>query len=277
LLQTRDDTVEQHLGVSAGNKFRNVDDMSDDEEADMSLDSDNPNDAADDRKHKTARKQSSTVADGNSVPKWSNPEQYTALPPPAETTGKKIDFVKLIRKAKNDAAGTSDANNAVAANDDFIGFDNDGESADQPIVFSDGVPQASSRRNAINGQSVAGSMNEATSSASSGALRESGRNSKRSAADAALPPRPQHPEGYDATRSEARSEPGRSSKRSATDAGLPSRSQYSDRSSKRSRVTPATMAMHWMPVAGQDSAPWIYMDGQVAEHYARLANQPSSL
>jgi hypothetical protein len=279
LLQTRDDTVEQHLGVSAGNKFRNVDDMSDDEEADMSLDSDGSNDAADDRKRKTARKQSSTVADGNSVPKWSNPEQYTALPPPAESTGKRTNVLQLIRKAKIEAAETASANNAVAANDDFIGFDNDGESADQPILLPDDAPQAAPHWKAINGQSVTGSLNDAISSTSSSLPREPRSISTRSTADAGLPPRPQHPDGYDAIPPAARSEPGRSAKRSATDAALPSRSEYSDGSSKRSRISsrPATIQPHWMPVAGPDYAPWIYVDDQVAEHYARLANQPSSL
>lgn len=63
------------------------------------------------------------------VSKWSNPDPYTALPPPSETTGVKKDVVQLIRKAKNQEAEKAAAANAVAANDDFISFgdDDDGE------------------------------------------------------------------------------------------------------------------------------------------------------
>jgi non-canonical poly(A) RNA polymerase PAPD5/7 len=184
LLQTRDDTIEQPLGVSDGpNKFRNMEDMSDDEEADMDFDSDTPNgDAADNGKHKMARKQSSSAADGNSVPKWSNPELYSALPPPDETTGKRLDVVKLIRKAKIEAAEKTDASNAVAANDDFISFGDDGDNRGQPIVLFDDEPLGG-------GQSYAGSLNDALTS---GALSAPNRNAKRSAEHAGLPQRPQH-------------------------------------------------------------------------------------
>ena len=60
--------------------------------------------------------------DGDSVPKWSNPDPYTALPPPDETTGKRLDVVKLIRKAKNQEAEKATGHNSVVANDDFISF-----------------------------------------------------------------------------------------------------------------------------------------------------------
>jgi non-canonical poly(A) RNA polymerase PAPD5/7 len=80
---------------------------------------------------KAARTQA-TRADGDAEPqfapqppKWSNPDPYTALPPPSETTGVKRDVVQLIRKAKNLAAEKAASNNAVAANDDFISFGDD--------------------------------------------------------------------------------------------------------------------------------------------------------
>ena len=53
-------------------------------------------------------------------PKWSNPDPYTSLPPPPDTTGTRVDVVKLIRKARNEHAV---ADNAMAAQDDFISFD----------------------------------------------------------------------------------------------------------------------------------------------------------
>ncbi|KAF2027374.1 Nucleotidyltransferase [Setomelanomma holmii] len=134
LLQIRDDGSPEHTyGVSEGtNRFLDPDDLSDDEEADMDMDSNaSGDDIANGQNgtHKVARTQV-VRADGNSVTKWSNPDPYTALPPPSETTGVKKDVVQLIRKAKNLAAEKALANNAVAANDDFISFGDIGEDDD---------------------------------------------------------------------------------------------------------------------------------------------------
>jgi non-canonical poly(A) RNA polymerase PAPD5/7 len=142
LLQHRDGgSPEYTLGVSDGpNRFVDVDDLSNDEEAEMEVESDASAeiDSADETagNRKIARVQSHTRADGNLAPKWapkpepevskwSNPDPYTALPPPNETTGVKRDVVQLIRKAKNQNAEKATANNAVAANDDFISFGDD--------------------------------------------------------------------------------------------------------------------------------------------------------
>ncbi|KAF2852789.1 hypothetical protein T440DRAFT_391414 [Plenodomus tracheiphilus IPT5] len=148
LLQHRDDgTPERAMGVSDGpNRFLDLDDLSDDEEADMDVEShdsaseDGEIDGAvsgeadgPDTNHKVARTQTSSRADGDAAPKWSNPDPYTVLPPPEETTGKKTDFVKLIRKAKNLAAEKDAAHNAVAANDDFISFGDDEDAAEAPL------------------------------------------------------------------------------------------------------------------------------------------------
>jgi non-canonical poly(A) RNA polymerase PAPD5/7 len=129
LLQHRDDGQEHTYGVSDGpNRFRNIDDMSDDEEADM-VESDASADGDVSKGHIGEKKLARTDAqraDGDTVPqwapKWSNPDPYTALPPPNESTGVKRDMVQLIRKAKNQDAEKAIGNNAVAANDDFISF-----------------------------------------------------------------------------------------------------------------------------------------------------------
>ena len=132
LLRQRDDASPEHtMGISDGpNKFLNIDDLSDDEEADMDVESDlsdGEGKEGDDQpgNQKVARTHVLNRADGDSIPKWSNPDPYTVLPPPEETTGKKTDFVKLIRKAKNQAAEKAAGHNAVAANDDFISFGED--------------------------------------------------------------------------------------------------------------------------------------------------------
>ncbi|KAH7138952.1 hypothetical protein B0J11DRAFT_31476 [Dendryphion nanum] len=112
---------EQTLGVAQGvNKFINPDDLST-SEGEMELEGNE--DSNDSAIHKSARIQPVTQVDGDSVPKWSNPDPYTVLPPPAETTGKRVDFVQLIRRAKAQTSDEALGRNAVAANDDFISFD----------------------------------------------------------------------------------------------------------------------------------------------------------
>ncbi|EFQ94235.1 hypothetical protein CFE70_009750 [Pyrenophora teres f. teres 0-1] len=138
LLTHRDaGTPERALGVADGShRFNNPDDMSDDEEADMDVESDQDGESGEVREAKTARTQAKR-ADGDSVPKWSNPDPYTVLPPPDETTGKKRDVVKLIRKTRNADAEKVAGHNSVVANDDFISFGNDNDSdEDEPAQGS---------------------------------------------------------------------------------------------------------------------------------------------
>jgi non-canonical poly(A) RNA polymerase PAPD5/7 len=105
-------------------KYMPLEDLSDSDETDMDL-SDSENEASGDSAEQPKKKQAKTetgAADGNSVPKWSNPDPYFVLPPVDESTHKKKDVVKLIRKAR-----VQDAMNALpkpgADADDFISFD----------------------------------------------------------------------------------------------------------------------------------------------------------
>lgn len=142
LLRHRDNgSPEVSYGVDGPSKFMNLDDMSDDAEASMD-ESDVSGAGLDGQSdHKLARTQAPR-ADGNSVPKWSNPDPYTALPPPSETTGVKKDVVQLIRKAKNQDVEKAIGNNAVAANDDFISFadDDDDEEVEEEQQAVDNAP-----------------------------------------------------------------------------------------------------------------------------------------
>jgi len=70
--------------------------------------------------HGTAK---AATKNGTSLPKWSNPEYYTALPPPDESQRRKRDVVKLIRKARVAVGKSTTSASQVAANDDFISFD----------------------------------------------------------------------------------------------------------------------------------------------------------
>jgi len=109
------------MDEDAGNgvRYKPVDDVSDSEEAEMDLsNTDDEGDAQQNKKKRTETK----AADGDSIPRWSNPDPYTALPPPDESQRKKKDVVKLIRKARVNTSSDS-ATKTEAATDDFISFD----------------------------------------------------------------------------------------------------------------------------------------------------------
>jgi len=148
LRSTRESTPDQMTGMTEEHnnhrRFMVPDDISDSDEKDMEesepeetyqppepsdptiLDSDMTNGNRTENVSEPARKKQvremtgSDSADGGSVPKWSNPDPYTVLPPPDESQKKRKDVVKLIRKARIAAEQDVAPSNAVAANDDFI-------------------------------------------------------------------------------------------------------------------------------------------------------------
>ncbi|RDW60392.1 putative topoisomerase family protein TRF4 [Aspergillus mulundensis] len=114
----REKTPEQLVAPDAGNaamRFARIENLSDSEEADMDVSSDD--EAAHPRKKRALE---SNTVESKPVPKWSNPDPYTALPPPDESQTKKIDVVKLIRKARLAASAQPAKTDAVVSNEDFI-------------------------------------------------------------------------------------------------------------------------------------------------------------
>jgi non-canonical poly(A) RNA polymerase PAPD5/7 len=103
-----------------GVRYMPIEDVSDSSEAEMDMSEDEGQEDDGQPKKKQARTDKK-AADGDSVPKWSNPDPYTVLPPPDETQRKKKDVVKLIRKARVEAAPASTAKTGGDA-DDFISF-----------------------------------------------------------------------------------------------------------------------------------------------------------
>ncbi|KAF2654523.1 hypothetical protein K491DRAFT_470770 [Lophiostoma macrostomum CBS 122681] len=162
LLQNRDSTgPERTLGVVDGvNKFLNLDDLSASDE-EMDLDDGKPvasesSTSDHEERHKVAKVAAANSANGDSVPKWSNPDPYTALPPPAAREHK-FDPVALIRKAKNEQASNSSSKPA-ATDDDFISFDNDDDDVRPPPQAPRGPRLQGGLY--IDGHQVAGSLNE---------------------------------------------------------------------------------------------------------------------
>lgn len=121
-------------------RFKAFEDLSD-SEADMELDSDAENSEEgaineEPAPSKKARVVSRGRPDGDSAPKWSNPDPYTVLPPPDETQTKKKDVVKLIRKAKVAAVKPDVPTNPVTDNVDFISFNFDDDISDESSSVS---------------------------------------------------------------------------------------------------------------------------------------------
>ncbi|KAM7184609.1 hypothetical protein V8F33_012899 [Rhypophila sp. PSN 637] len=121
----------------AGSTYRNLSDVSDDEEADMDISDDSSSHSesdAQEARHKRARSNVVGSATGDDVPKWSNPDPYTALPPEAAAQrAKNKDVVQLIRKARVQpkevkTSDPSQAEDQVA--EDFISLDVDSDESD---------------------------------------------------------------------------------------------------------------------------------------------------
>ncbi|CAG7969901.1 unnamed protein product [Penicillium salamii] len=105
-------------------KFASLDALSDSGEAEMDT-------SDDDSDNERPRKRRAMGLDGQQenlpappppppATKWSNPDPYTVLPPPSEQTNKRVDVVKLIRKARLENAAKTETTDAVKDNSDFI-------------------------------------------------------------------------------------------------------------------------------------------------------------
>ncbi|KAI1436561.1 hypothetical protein GGR50DRAFT_229502 [Xylaria sp. CBS 124048] len=136
LLSTRfNDQPELMLGNTAVRAtYKDVDELSDSDEVDMDISDNGDSDSNEpERPAKRVRTTDSEKATIASLPKWSNPDPYTALPPP-ETTRKK-DVVQLIRKARVQAETKQNSIPTEAA--EFISCDfTDDESPNQPRNLS---------------------------------------------------------------------------------------------------------------------------------------------
>lgn len=130
---------------NGGPTYLSLDGLSDSEEAAMDIsDSDReaesdltetrerPEDAVSGPAAKRTRLLTASEEMGSlsNIPKWSNPDPYTALPCPDDSRGKRVDVVQLIRKAR--VQGTLDSKTAVKEEADFISFDEDGSGMAQP-------------------------------------------------------------------------------------------------------------------------------------------------
>lgn len=138
--------AEPELDLSKdGVKYRALEDLSDSDEADMDISGDEGDGSGQEPSRKRTRTSLSTAA-GNSVPKWSNPDPYTAIPPESATQTKKKDVVAMIRKARVTTKEEASASIPTEAAD-FISCDFDSTEAEEsePEVEQEVVSAPSSR------------------------------------------------------------------------------------------------------------------------------------
>ena len=136
------DVVEQTLGAAddpnVARRFLHVDDMTDSEEEQME-ESDSDQDTSREPVSQSTevgsaqpsleppvkRRALGIVSNGSvavsQVPKWSNPDPYTSLPPVDESRKRK-DVVKIIRKARIANERGAGVANQARVNEDFISF-----------------------------------------------------------------------------------------------------------------------------------------------------------
>ncbi|KXJ88379.1 hypothetical protein Micbo1qcDRAFT_17043 [Microdochium bolleyi] len=116
--------------LSARTTYRALDELSDDDEAEMEISGEESDGGSDSEGADRAKKRVKTSAatqnessEDTQLPKWSNPDPYTALPPPNDESRKKVDMVQLIRKARVEAEAKKGLGEEESA--EFISFDSD--------------------------------------------------------------------------------------------------------------------------------------------------------
>lgn len=141
--QTGNAIEHSYFDVEAGATYRPLSELSDDDEADMDI-SDNEDNGETPQEPSTKRARlnvDQSAADGDSVPKWSNPDPYTALPPPDAASRQRKDVVQLIRKARVQTKESRQS--LLVETEDFIPcFDSSEDESDSEGETAAGGPSA---------------------------------------------------------------------------------------------------------------------------------------
>ncbi len=152
LRSKREVTPENMLELGDGvARFKDVGDLSE-SDTDMDIEDDSASGSENGEASQPAKKsriENKASADGDSLPRWSNPDPYAVLPPVDESEMKRKDVVKLIRKAKVDVLKDAAAN-GITENDDFISFNvDDGvdQSGDSEVSSGEDSIQGRGSRN----------------------------------------------------------------------------------------------------------------------------------
>jgi non-canonical poly(A) RNA polymerase PAPD5/7 len=110
--------------------YRHIDELSDDDETDMEI-SEHSGDESDAHRNKRARRADVQSEVDNTVPKWSNADAYAVISATEDTTRKKKDVVKLIRKARVEDLA---AKFAAVDTEEFISLNLDDSGSENSVV-----------------------------------------------------------------------------------------------------------------------------------------------
>ncbi|TQV97898.1 hypothetical protein V2A60_006388 [Cordyceps javanica] len=220
-------------GVDGPNKFRDLDELSDDDELAMDISSHSGDDSG--QEPSTKRQRTDAAEESHAeAPKWSNPDPYTALPCPDDTTKKKRDVVKLIRKARMEE---KEKLGSPSQAEDFLSFDptdDEDETSEESESDSGSEPDYEPPPPAPPTQQIS----------SNGALPSS------------LPARPPIPNVSTATAGP--SDPLGSRKRTIDDEIKPP--NYGQFKKAGARPAKGSVAASWLTKKGEEPCPWATVD-----------------
>ncbi|KAK8226864.1 hypothetical protein HDK77DRAFT_118164 [Phyllosticta capitalensis] len=265
LQSTREKTPEQFAGMNDGStKFISLSDVSD-SEAEMELEShsDDEDSLHDDEEQPVAKKArviSQEKSDDDAVPRWSNPDPYTSLPPPDESQTKKKDFVKLIRKAKV-ASDRDSASNAVTQNADFISlnFDDDEQKSEDEDDASEDEGHTAPRFSHLDNLHPNRSLHRSDTVTSN--QGKSASVVPQTAASLGPPPTLSQVQARAPTNALDVWPPPPPPPKSSTNGTLPPLPPLPTKSKKRKRdATDGRLCEEWAPRAGTSTTPWCKID-----------------
>lgn len=137
LHKKHDENAEDLLGDTTHRAtYRDVDELSESDDAAMDISGESDLEVMEPAAKRVR------LSDDQAIPKWSNPDPYTALPPPDETQRKKKDVVQMIRKARVEAESKKAAGDSEAA--EFISFEFSDEGSDDDKSPTNGTAQKAS-------------------------------------------------------------------------------------------------------------------------------------
>lgn len=212
-----------------GTKYKSIDELSDDDEHDMDISDDSSNDAGEPAKKRAKVEEAPKASE---APKWSNPDPYTALPPPDLSNRKKKDVIQLIRKARVEAEASKDEAPAPAL-DEFISFDTSSDESEEKSPEVDARPTRRERR------------------AEARARKEEDRARREE-------DRAQGDEDF-VRGEDQRSDPLGSRKRTADDEIKPPPQAFAKKQ-KGGMELKGTLSSEWLPSPGQNPCPWATVD-----------------
>ncbi|KLU82517.1 DNA polymerase sigma [Magnaporthiopsis poae ATCC 64411] len=234
---------------ASGVTYRALGDLSDSDEAEMDISGNEQEGGSVKASAHGSKKRRLAAEDasGNSVPKWSNPDPYTAAPPPDISQQKKKDVVHLIRKARvQPTAGLKPAVPQESA--DFIPCNLDDSDGEDFVA----LPPDNSRRGGQLDASLS-SKTPHTLSLPAAPTSNLGQKTHGKSSAAALPGRPLSLP----SRPPPPADLGSRKRTHDDEIKVPEHAKLKKHTTK---MSPGYVLPEWLPVSGKSSCPWVTTD-----------------